>query len=508
MEIRKVFYRGISLLFCIYALLTLAGILFQRANRLDFIAFSKSLVLWLMVLVFFCSCALLLIRYAYAGLRGESATANYVIILFSVVVPRLVWILVFDVIPQADFKFYDSLAEKLARGEAAGQGYVSLFPHTYGYPSFLSLFYRLFGPDYHLAQGLNIVLGLGIAVLVYHLGESLFSRKAGLFSAVFWALWPSQILYASLVASEALFTFLLLLCAWLFVRVLERERPSSFAYAGIGALLAVTNSIRPFGVIFIVAGVIIFLIQKWTFRLKLRELFNRVLIPLLSLILTFTVCTSLVSAGISQAIHMEVARFPIGFNLLTGSNLQSSGRWNPEDAQLLSDKVDWGPFDPQAVQNQLKEIAFRRIQEQGLGNLSLLVEKYKILWASDDDSITYIRTSLKADSRSKALFHSLSGYLRLACNGYFLLMVVFCLIFVLGCLIQKKGETHAAFFFLIIIGTVITHLLLEAAGRYHYPVISLLALIAGGGVQVLCSGFKLIKEQPRGNTYRKEKTNA
>jgi hypothetical protein len=92
------------------------------------------------------------------------------------------------------------------------------------------------------------------------------------------------------------------------------------------------------------------------------------------------------------------------------------------------------------------------------------------MWAADDDVFSYIQAGL--DQSQQTHFTQVLPYLRLMCNFYcFSLYYVKCH-FSIKCNIPV----------IIILGTVVVHLLVEVHGRYHYPLISLFALLSGIGL--------------------------
>lgn len=357
-----------------------------------------------------------------------------------------------------------------------GEGYISLFPHTFGYPVILSGFYKIFGSDYIIAQILNVLLGLGISFTLYYIGVILFDKTLGLLAALFWALWPSQILYCELVSTEALFTLLMLLNILIFLVIVNKERQSIAAILGLGILCALTNYIRPFGII-LIFSFCIFLLLKLHSNKNTYKPIKTVIVSITILVISYIISSNIACAGISKIINKDIAKFPIGFNLLTGSNAKYSGTWNLEDSNILSE-YDEGPFDAQDVQNKMKDIAIKRYKQQGFQNVILFYNKYNIIWASDDNVLSYIKSGLEQES---SWFNNLFRYLKFACNIYYLLMMCFCCVF---SIYYFKRKINGGFLVIItiILVTVATHLILEVAGRYHYPVISLFSLLASVGV--------------------------
>jgi 4-amino-4-deoxy-L-arabinose transferase-like glycosyltransferase len=115
----------------------------------------------------------------------------------------------------SDDKEYKELAVSLAHGG----GYVlegrPTAYRTPGYPLFISGVYLLFGESDRALRLVQALLDVGACALLYLLGRRLRSGPVGLVAAGIFALFPSQVLYTSEIMSETVFTFLLLLVAWL-----------------------------------------------------------------------------------------------------------------------------------------------------------------------------------------------------------------------------------------------------------------------------------------------------
>jgi len=133
-------------------------------------------------------------------------------------------------------------------------------PYPPAFPLFLLLALSLPGAtDPLLAARLaNCLLGAGTIVAGGHLGRALGGDRAGLAAAVVFALYPRSLLMACLLASENLFSPLLLLFVWLAVRA--ARAPAGIRQAlGAGivvALMALTRSVAyGIGIVWALAGV-------------------------------------------------------------------------------------------------------------------------------------------------------------------------------------------------------------------------------------------------------------
>jgi 4-amino-4-deoxy-L-arabinose transferase-like glycosyltransferase len=129
---------------------------------------------------------------------------------------RLAWTLAIPVRPLSDSAAYDQLAWNLAsRGAYVwNNGDVTAY-WPVGTAFIYSLVFRLFGHSLAFAAALNVVVGTLSLGLIMALAQKWFSSKAAVIAGGIYALWPSQIEFSSILASELLFNFTLLLALWI-----------------------------------------------------------------------------------------------------------------------------------------------------------------------------------------------------------------------------------------------------------------------------------------------------
>ncbi len=481
---RTFFARFVTILASLFMSLAFYSFLAQPDNRKDFALLNQHYELWLLLLIFsaMLACAVL---WLICGRVQLNSRLCLIVILVMAVLLRLLWICLYDVRPQNDFRFYYEHAQRFVNGDFSGRGYISLFPHTFGYTSFLSLLFGIFGTAVEMAQFANIAISCGVITLVFVLGKILYDDRAGLIAAVIWAFWPSQIFYTELVSTEILFTFMMLFCITLFLK-LPAGNKSVAASVLLGLCCAMTNGIRPFGPILIIAFTLAFIYQPFRSRMEKTGVKpSSVILPLCTFLLAYLVFSNVWSLVLSHVIDKPVARSPVGFNLLVGSNLKYEGRWNQEDSEHMNKLLGPAEFNAQEVHDQLAQDSLERIKAQGGKNLGLVIKKFSIMWSSDDDILTYIKAGLNPVSPGSGSFHGVRRYLKLACNLYYAVVVLLCGVFFFWSF-RKGINTGQMVMLLIILGVAMIHLVVEVHGRYHFSMMPLFALLAGQG---LCKCF-------------------
>jgi Flp pilus assembly protein TadD len=153
--------------------------------------------------------------------------------------------------PIVDSAAYDSLARSLAEGR---QIQPESFWQAFFYPLFLSGVYSFSGASIICARFIQILLGSGLCVLVYRLGQKVFNRRTGMLAAAITALYGPLIFFESeLLATgwAAIWSVVLIL---LFLQAREKKRLRIYFALGIcGGLSIITRAtFLPF---FVAAGV-------------------------------------------------------------------------------------------------------------------------------------------------------------------------------------------------------------------------------------------------------------
>jgi 4-amino-4-deoxy-L-arabinose transferase-like glycosyltransferase len=160
---------------------------------------------------------------------------------------RLLWAIWVPVVPSSDGLAYDIMALTLANENVYGPHVSAPSSHWPPGTSFLySLLYRGFGHVYWPVEALNVGLGVLIVFAAAALALSWFGIAAARVTAVLLAVWPSLILYTTVLASELPFIALMLLA--LLARMTISARPVLCAVV-VGVLAAAATYVRVEGLL-------------------------------------------------------------------------------------------------------------------------------------------------------------------------------------------------------------------------------------------------------------------
>ena len=178
-------------------------------------------------------------------LYSSKVTRVFTLIIFCALVLRVGWVIYAQTVPSSDFHQYDLLAQRLADD----QGYVDDFGeptalYAIGWPFFLSVIYRIFGYSLIVPQLINAMLSVGSVILTYKLATFVLGSRRALIATALMAINPAMILYSSTHGTESLFTFQILLIAWLILRFLHHDQSNKHLIM-IGILTGLAVLVRP-----------------------------------------------------------------------------------------------------------------------------------------------------------------------------------------------------------------------------------------------------------------------
>ncbi len=410
-----------------------------------------------------------------------------------------IWVIAkLPIAPSSDYQTYYQVADLLSKGGLGGSGYsgyIAQFPHVIGYPFILSLLFRITGPSLQAGLYLNMAAALLNVFLTYRIARVLGGRLSGMIALLVAAFWPSQILYGAILASEPVFTCMLLLSIWLFIylyrypaRLWNREGAVFLCFL-LGVSLALSNAVRPLSVILLV-GVILCIIP-FTIRFdKNEKMLNGKLsrascqgwFLALVISLSFLLCSRLISASISNTIAYKLpgGSVSFGYNLMVGVNIEAKGAWNQQDAEFFSNEFA-STNSPQAAHQASVGVALARIGSDPVGILNLAMEKFTFVWSNDDYAGTWTTLFLEQQGgltpERANIINAFAQW-----NDWFYLPSVF-FSSILGFQLFKRKDTGPVqVLILLFVGTVILHLFLESQNRYHYFMLPVFTVLTSMGI--------------------------
>lgn len=408
------------------------------------------------------------------------------IVVISILI-RMVVMLFIKVTPVSDYGLYYKLSELFIGGGVGHSSYVAYFPHVVGYPFILSKIFLIFGMSVDVAVIFNIICSALTSVFVFKLCMLLLKdEKKSYLAAVIWLMWPSQIFMVLFVATEPIFTFGLVLFAYLIIWVVKKFElellPSVLSFAVLGLFCALLNALRPIGLIILASSALYLTFMYFSSSDRNRR---KLLSAVLSILIMFSVNAFFqkeISSEISKMIKQEVASFPVGFNVFIGTNADSLGM-NSGKIEKAKEIFSYGSknkLSAQEIHDMFLQEGIKNVKKQGLSNIKLFFIKNAIMWLSDDTSLSSIYSM--ADKEKSVKINDLATIviIYLLTDLYYLIILLL-FAWAIYKKIRKKDFRELcelSFLISLILLSAGLYCIIEVQSRYHYPLLPMFAIIA------------------------------
>lgn len=354
---------------------------------------------------------------------------TFVFMLFCVgLILRILYYFIVKPMPCSDFLFYHQYATNISNGIFSPLDKTCLiFPHRVGFSLLLGLVYFLIGASFTKGSLINILFSMINLLLIYILALKMYDKHTANVVSILYALWPAQIMYSSVIASENLFITFFLTAVLFFIESIDNTPSKNIIFSLLcGIFIALAQRIRPVAqmliLVLFISGFVIIKIKK-----KNGFIEKTYLIILVSFIITILIMNAVI-----KFLTGVPLRWSIGYNFMVGTNLKSHDVYNNKDALILG-KYN---YDFKKVHKESFKIAIERIKLHPKGFLKLIEEKIAILWGDETCSINWSftqRANLKL-SRNTLIKEFLIIYVQV-----FYLVLLFFIIF--GLLFSLKKDS-------------------------------------------------------------------
>ncbi|WP_000764925.1 glycosyltransferase family 39 protein [Bacillus paramobilis] len=469
----KLFFKGMSnfstrAVYVIYVFFTLALLInyFSDTQKYNYVTLLVGVLLLSIVGSF-------ILRKSSLYLEKLSEKKCFFVLVIVCFAFKLAWVLRYQIQPLVDYATFYYTAEALSENFVIDNRYIALFPHIFGYASFLSIFMKIFGSSYMIPPILNVILTTISMGLIYAISRKIGGVKTAITASVLWIALPSQTIYNMFAMSEPLYCTVLLLI-WL-IMIMTHEKIANInikrllVYSVlIAALLAFMNMVRPIAAVPIIALLI------WFFIIDTKHVGNKKIwlnkITYVGVIVVgYLIFSSAINQYITVRLGEEIASTP-GYNIYVGFNEESSGKWNRPDAELLfhySNKPGWNAND---AQQKMLEEAKERIKNDNIDFVKLFSNKFFELLGEDSAAVSYADPALDHIVRYTV-----------ASNMFYYFLIVTSLV---GVLVAIKNKNKSSLFIICLyaIGLIMAQLLVEVASRYHYSATISMIILAAFGI--------------------------
>lgn len=377
---------------------------------------------------------------------------------------RAIWAIVVPIAPISDSVAYDQLAWDLAtRGsyEWINGDVTAYWP--VGTSFIYSLLFRAFGHHCAPIAVLNVLVGTGTLALIISLAHEWASRGAAVCAGIIYAIWPSQIEFTSILASELLFNLLLLLA--IYVVVVARFRSFVVTGALAGAFLAGAAYVRPTALalpLVLTAGLV------WSRAVAWR----RIATLTIAMFVTMAICIAPWTIRNERVFGTPAVISTNGAPVLwMGNNPQATGAYMPMPDDVM-------PLNETQRAAVLGSRATQFMSEHPGKAVALFL--HKLVITHDRETIGVV---WNMDSLAPAIGDRGVMILKALSTMYWWVVL---LLGIAGIALTVRREGSGAILHPAILGWgyfAFVHALTLGADRYHFPSIPFIAILAGIAVE-------------------------
>jgi hypothetical protein len=401
-----------------------------------------------------------------SALWSVLSSPDFLPVWFAVYLILRLALIVFVPIDQySDNLWYYNRGVGLASGQGYSQGGIVTAYWPPGWPGFLGLVFWLFGPSTLVGQLANLALAAVTFLLALSLGSTIFSDKiVGRLTVLVLTIYPNQIGYVPIMATEVYYTALLLLAIFIVIRdqVLTRLILSGIVF-GIATLTKAQTLFIPavlFAVWWLATGE----------RVRLLSCVGRAAVVYAAMAVVILPWTARNYIAFGELVLISTNG---GGTLLSGNNSSAWGDYTEDDAlvkQVPNDVAGQVANDRLAT-----SLAIKWIQNNPVAFAILIPRKIWRLWAPDGEAEWAYQAGLKSYDDYWMLFRAVRGLNQLYYVG---LIVLFALSTIYFLRLRSTLSPYAATGYALAAYFTAISIVFSGQSRFHFPLMPWVAMYA------------------------------
>lgn len=377
---------------------------------------------------------------------------------FGLFIALRVLVLLVPVDPVSDAEWYFKRALVMAAGQGYSENGVPTAFWPVGYPAFLAGLFSVFGGSVLVGQIANVLLAAATFPLVYLTARQIFRDEAAArLALLLLAIYPNNIAYAALMATETLFTFLLLLATWLLLR--SRSLPSLLA---AGLVFGLATLVKSQTILLIPPLVLLAGWQRWAWR--------PIWLGIARSVLVLAVAIAAVSPWswrnqqvLGQWIMVSTNG---GISLLCGNNPSVVGDYRRDFScdDPIFEGVRFSVADQVAADKRARDIAFQWIRDNPGDFVGMFPKKIFRLWAPDGEAEWAYQAGSPVYDANATVFRAV----RVINQGIYTLMLAAALAAIAVLALRRAPPVVFLGLAVAAVHTVVS-MVFSGQSRYHFP---------------------------------------
>ncbi|WPC40666.1 hypothetical protein [Clostridium sp. JS66] len=405
----------------------------------------------------------------------------YKVVLVLGLLASILWVTFVNTQPFSDFDYYYNLSVDIANGLPWGDTYTSV-----GYCIVLGGIFKLFGASILKAKIFNILLTLVSNICFISILDKLDIKegKKKIIFAVF-VFMPNNIFYNSMLATEVLFTTILLLITNIYFG------SGKFKYLWIGILTGLNTMVKPFFAIFFFA---IFLVDL----LKEKKLVKSIKNSFVVLLISTLVISPWLYRNTKLMGQLTYVSNNGGIVLYINNNSQNKvGRWMPaEEVENSIVKTDEYKSANMTQKNKMLSSASKKwIKEHPVQFLELGFKRlFNTYFVGDDISYSTYGTGISEHTKTTML--TITNNIRKLIFGFGIIYILIYSICILKSIFKKQTELLSKFdLYLVVLFFMFTsvYFVTEGQGRYAFPEIFIMIYSFYSFINALINRYKELR---------------
>lgn len=391
----------------------------------------------------------------------------------------------------SDFRNALKTAETLEFNEY----YHGFFTHWILLPKITNILFQIFGNSQLVALIFNGIVCSVSALLVYLISNVITKNKnISLLASLIFILWPANILYVVIYTPEHITQLLILLSIYLIYKGLDKfdkniiniatpKRQFIFAcllFFLAGGLLGLTTFFKNFGIVFVIALFIYFVLDIIFNKCKLKEYVTKHIIAFIMVSIGSILITQITYIYLDNIVGKKVSRNNMAYFLTIGLNSKNDGTYNTEIAEEYINQLKESDYNYALVNEQKINELIEDIKHNNK-LFDLLKNKAKIVAQNDESRLDFVQSSANRNGSSKTA--EIIENVKKFNNFYYMFIWILIGIGILR--FREQINLKILFLYIGIYGSYLLLVIIEAQNRYQYAINPILCILAALGFEVL-----------------------